>query len=319
MKKIILSTLILVAAVAANAQMDVSLKINHKLGVEDFMLDAVGTNNFGHEFKPTRLEYYVTRITIVHDGGMETAVDDDVIALVRPEDEISTTIDLGNFDVTDVEAVRFHIGVYEPINNADPALYDEAHPLAPKYPSMHWGWAAGYRFVAYHGSAGEGFSQNFQLHALGNDNYFEVTSAVWAETDGDNMTISLNGNYAAGLNGIDLAAGPVSHGETGDAKKVLENWRDLVFGVYTVGIDAEKQAFDWSVYPNPSNGDVFVNIGNTEIVNQIHILNPLGEVVQTVLVNNTQVAINIGSAGVYFVTLLNTNGETIASQRVVIK
>jgi hypothetical protein len=310
----------LLFAVSINAQTDVELKINHKLGVEDFMLDAVGTNNLGHEFKATRLEYYLTRVTIVHDGGTETAVSDDVMALVRPEDEISTTIELGNFDVTSIESVKFHIGVYEPINNDDPTLWEADHPLAPKSPSMHWGWAAGYRFIAYEGFGGVDFSQNFQLHGLGNSNYFEVETDVWVETVGDALVMSVNGDYAAGLNDIDLTAGTISHGETGDARKVLQNWRDVVFGLYTVGIDEDVPQLNWSVYPNPSNGDIVVNFENTTEINQVNIINPLGEIVQTTLSNdNKQMELRIPDSGIYFVSVLNAKGETIATERLIIK
>jgi hypothetical protein len=320
MKKIILSAVMLLFVVSVNAQMDVELKINHKLGVEDFMLDAVGTNNLGNEFKATRLEYYVTRITIVHDGGTETAVPDEVVALVRPEDEISTTIELGNFDVTTIESVKFHVGVYEPINNDDPTLFEASHPLAPKSPSMHWGWASGYRFIAYEGFGGVDFSQNFQLHGLGNSNYFEVESDVWVETDGATAVMSLNGDYAAGLNEIDLTAGTISHGETGAAKKVLENWRDIVFGLYTVGLNEAEADLSWSVYPNPSLGDIVVNFENTTEINQVNILNPLGEIVQTNMLNDKhQMTLNIPNAGIYFVTVLNDAGEVIATEKVIIK
>ena len=172
MKKNLLFILFALFTVTSNAQTDVTLKINHKLGAEDFELDAIGVNNLGHEFKASRLEYYVSRITIIHDGGTETAVPDEVIALVQPEAEISTSIPLGSFDVTSIESVKFHIGVYEPVNNEDPTLWPEEHPLAPKSPSMHWGWASGYRFIAYEGYGGAGFSQNFQLHGLGNEKLF---------------------------------------------------------------------------------------------------------------------------------------------------
>ncbi|MFT5823386.1 MAG: hypothetical protein ACI8ZM_004647 [Crocinitomix sp.] len=320
MKKLILGAFLLLFVASVNAQTEVELKINHKLGVEDFILDAVGTNDLGHEFKATRLEYYVTRITIVHDGGTETAVSDEVVALVRPEDEISTSIDLGSFDVTSIESVKFHIGVYEPINNDDPSLFDAVHPLAPKSPSMHWGWAAGYRFIAYEGFGGVDFSQNFQLHGLGNSNYFEVESDVWVETVGDVLVMSLNGDYAAGLNEIDLTAGTISHGTTGAAKKVLENWRDIVFGLYTVGVNEEIAELNWSIYPNPSNGDIVVNFENTTEINQVNIINPLGEIVQTSLVNDSkQMELSIPDSGIYFVSVLNAKGETIATERLIIK
>jgi len=319
MKKNILLLMMLLITVTLSAQTEVELKINHKLGTEDFELDAVGMNNLGHEFKTSRLEYYLTRITIIHDGGTETAVPDEIMALVRPEDELSTTIALGSFDVTSIESVKFHIGVYEPVNNDDPTLWPGDHPLAPKSPSMHWGWAAGYRFIAYEGFGGEGFSQNFQLHGLGNDNYFEVSSEVWVETVDDVLVMSLNGDYAAGLKDIDLTAGTISHGETGDAKKVLENWRDVVFGLYTAGMDAPAANLEWSVYPNPSDGNVWVSFKNAADVQSIQILNPLGALVQTVFVNaQNQLEVSIPESGVYFVNVLNESGEIMATERLII-
>ncbi len=319
MKKTLLILSLFAITFTGLSQSDVILKINHKLGVNDFMLDAVGVNNLGHEFKASRLEYYVTRITIVHDGGTETAVSDAVVALVRPEDEISTSIDLGNFDVTSIEGVKFHIGVYEPVNNGDPSLWEMEHPLAPKSPSMHWGWAAGYRFIAYEGFGGASFSQNFQLHGLGNENYFEVASDVMVEDVSGTLVMSLNGNYSAGLNNISLTSGTISHGATGEAKLALENWRDLVFGLYTVGLDETASALNWSVYPNPSNGTVQINVPNTATVKQLTIVNPLGEIVQVVNVMSSAVELTLDAAGVYFVNAVDTTGETIATKRLIIK
>lgn len=318
MIKLVLTVLSSLMLVVGIAQTDVELKINHKLGVEDFMLDAVGTNNLGHSFKANRLEYYVTRITIVHDGGMETAVPDEVVALVRPEDEISTTIELGNFALTDIESVKFHIGVYAPLNNEDPSVWDVSHPLGPKSPSMHWGWASGYRFIAYEGFGGADFSQNFQLHGLGNENYFEVESDVEVADEAGTLVMSLNGDYAAGLNDISLTDGTISHGSTGEAKKVLENWRDVVFGLYTVGLD-EENVLSWSVYPNPSNGLVQLNFADVEKVESIKVMNALGELVQTITIANAQTNVELTNAGIYVLAVLNEEGETVATERVIIK
>jgi len=320
MKKALLSILMLVGGFSLLAQTDVALKINHKLGTENFEYGAVATNNLGHEFKAIRLEYYLTKITIVHDGGTETAVPMDVVTLVQPGTELSTTIELGNFDVTDVESVKFYIGVYEPVNNADPSLFPEDHPLAPKSPSMHWGWAAGYRFIAYEGSGGVDFSQNFQMHGLGNENYFEVSSDVDAEMVDGSIVMSINGNYVEGLRGIDLTAGVISHGATGEAQQVLENWRDFVFGLYYVGIEEETNNLAWSVYPNPSNGEVTITFEETTAISQVNIVNPLGEIIDQIVVNtDTKLAVSIENAGIYFITVIDTNGETIATEKVIVE
>src|SRR5690606_31314969 len=100
------------------------------------------------------------------------------------------------------------------------------HPLGPKSPSMHWGWTAGYRFVAYEGSGGTNFSQTWQLHGLGNENYFQVTADVDVVDEGGVLMMDLNADYTRGVENIDLAAGTISHGTTSEAKTILENWRD---------------------------------------------------------------------------------------------
>ena len=320
MKKIILSSILSIFVMSLFGQTNVALKINHKLGVNDFGLGAVGSNNLGQEFKATRLEYYVTRITVVHDGGIETEISDDVVALVRPEDEISTTIQLGSLDVETITSVKFHIGVYEPINNGDPTLFDVVHPLSPKSPSMHWGWAAGYRFIAYEGTGGEEFSQNFQLHGLGNDNYFEVESPVDVETVDDDLVMNVNGDYAAGLDNIDLTAGIISHGDYGPAKTVLENWRDLVFGLYYVGIDDINNDVNLKIFPNPTNKDIMVKFEGIDNVDHIDLYNPLGELIQqNVVTGNNQLAISILDSGIYFVSLYGADGAKLATRSVIVK
>ena len=74
------------------------------------------------------------------------------------------------------------------------------------------GWAAGYRFVAYEGFGGADYSQNFQLHGLGNANYFVQEQEVIAEMVGGTMVLNLDANYTEALRDINIATGIVSHG-----------------------------------------------------------------------------------------------------------
>ncbi|MFT5820937.1 MAG: hypothetical protein ACI8ZM_002185 [Crocinitomix sp.] len=321
MKKLILLGLVLLTGVFANGQTDVSLKINHKLGFNDFTLGAVGTNNLGYDFKATRLQYYLSQVTIIHDGGTETAVPLEVLALVEPQEEISTTIELGNFDVTTIESVRFYIGVQEPENNNDPTLWPEDHPLAPKSPEMQWGWTAGYRFVAYEGEGGTGFDNFFGVHALGNENYFEVSTNVEVEAVGEALVINVMGDYSQGLNDLILNDDILSHGATGAALQVLENWRDDVFGIFyadiqpVLNIDAI-----WNVYPNPSTDKVTVTFAPHMNVDHITVTNILGEIVQTIaVIDNKQTELTIEAAGIYFVNAVNIDGETYATEKLVIE
>ena len=319
MKKILLSVLTLIAA-ASFAQTEVTLRINHKLGSADFAYDQVAQNNLGQDYKTTRLEYYLSQVTIVHDGGMETAVPLDTVALVQPGTEIATSIPLGSYSVTSIESVKFYIGIQEPTNNEDPSLYSVDHPLGPKSPSMHWGWTAGYRFVAYEGFGGNGFSQNFQLHGLGNENYFQIERNVNVVDESGVLVMDLDADYTRGVENIDLAGGTISHGSTGEAKLTLENWRDLVFGNYTVGIATNELATNWSVYPNPSSGLVTLKVEDNATAASVQISNVLGEVVQIInLADALTQEVELTQSGIFMFTILDQSGIAIETKRVVIK
>jgi hypothetical protein len=320
MKNLILFSLLFLAGIVGNAQTEVSLKINHKLGLEDFTLGAVGTNNLSYDFKATRLQYYLSQVTIIHDGGTETAVPLEVLALVEPQEEISTTIELGSFDVTTIESVRFFIGVQEPENNADPSLWPAEHPLAPKSPEMQWGWAAGYRFVVIEAEAGPGYDSYVGIHALGNENYFEVATDVEVEAVGEALVMNVMADYSQGLNDINLLTDVISHGATGAALQVLENWRDDVFGLYYASLELDIPLMDWNIYPNPSTGNVTVDFPNEMEADQISVTNVLGEVVQTIVVpDNNRVELTILDAGIYFVNAINGAGETLDTEKLVIE
>ena len=77
MKKFLLFTLVLFAfSVTAFSQNNVTMNIHHKLATEDFALNMAAKNNVDHDFNVSRLQYYISEITIVHDDGQETPIED---------------------------------------------------------------------------------------------------------------------------------------------------------------------------------------------------------------------------------------------------
>jgi len=197
MRKILLTFSLLAFCFIGNtvmAQTAVSLKINHKLGSDNFAFETEASNNLDNPFKVNRMEYYMSGFTVFHDGA-STAIDD-LNVLVRANED--TTIDLGMLDATEITEIRFHIGIAEDLNHEDPASYAPSHPLAPQNPSMHWGWAAGYRFVAMEGNVGGNFSEVFQLHGLGDENYFE-TSPNPTATNTVNISLDIANEAATQL------------------------------------------------------------------------------------------------------------------------
>lgn len=59
---------------------------------------------------------------------------------------------------------------------------------------MHWGWEAGYRFIALEGKSGPYVNQELQFHCIGDEFYTEFQFSV--EMSGlDSYTLKLDAEY----------------------------------------------------------------------------------------------------------------------------
>ncbi len=309
----------------AKAQTEVSLQINHKLGDAPFEMLSTSSNNMGLEFQFDRLEYYISNISIQHDGGTSTAVEDLYLLVDAGED---TQVDLGSYDIESIEGITFSIGVDEDVNHGDPSLWAAGHPLAPQNPSMHWGWAAGYRFLAAEGMAGDAMTQGFELHGLGDINYQQdgvQLEATAMEQDGK-MLIQVDADYSNVLFNIDVSQGVISHGETGQAKRGVENMVANVFtGIVEEDINVAIQDLplndQFSVYPNPSDGPVTfaLKVENSYCVEgTVEVLDATGKIVQSVALSSGAKSVEMETSGLYIVQL-KQHGQLKASKKVLIK
>ena len=315
MKKIILSALsllLILGTLSLNAQNNVSLEIVHALGTKAFAFGTESETPESVQFDLHRLEYYMSEITLVHDGGQEIIVPD-VWVLANASE--SSLIDLGSLSIDELEGLRFSIGVDPEHNNLDPSTYDPSHPLAHKNPSMHWGWTAGYRFVAMEGNGGPQFDQLFEIHALGNKNYFEVDIPITMSADNGELNPVIYGNYSNALAGINVSSGVISHGEVGEAEELLENFRDLVFTTTspvdtTLEEEEEPNAIselasglDFQLYPNPSvDGNTMLSSSSSSPLN-VTVFDLTGKQVHRAHLDSGNQTLNISSleSGVYFV------------------
>ncbi len=320
MKTLTLLSILFFSNSSTFSQVNTELRIYHFLGNQSFQLNTTTQNNLANDFQVTRVEFYVTNFSVMHDGGQETAISSDTVALINAANGIFSTVELGNLAITNVEAVKFYIGVPQPANNADPSLYGPDHPLAPKSPSMHWGWASGYRFLAYEGQGGMNFSQTFQLHALGNSNYFQTTVAATGQLVNGSLVIALDADYTRGLEDINVSNGVIAHGVDLQDLTALENFRDFVFSSSTQNLTAGTDDFtvgNWNVYPNPLiNSTLTVQFSDLERADAVRVSNALGQEIAHEALANGSATIDLVEAGVYFVTLMK-DGIGIASKRIV--
>ncbi len=299
-----------VAPILTNAQTPVELHINHKLSGNSFAFSQAAQNDLGNNFNVTRLEYYISRISIKHDGGMVTNVPNHYI-LVNGSQNVTDA--LGSYNITTVESVSFHIGVDTPINHADPTLQPSGHPLAPKSPSMHWGWASGYRFVAIEGKSGASLGQTYEIHALGDQHYFQTTVSATGVMKSGKLIIALNADYTQALKGINISSGLIAHGDGTDEAKLLGNFRDNVFSagspVSVSNINTENAAI--RIYPNPSvNGVVSIMFDKVHEEAAVTVTDVQGRVVlyESKPAEKQVVQVRLQSQGLYFVKVQYADG-----------
>ena len=306
----------LLAFSSLNAQKNVILDFNHLLGSNEFSFDSAHQNDMGHSFTVTRLEYYVSQIVLTHDGGTQTPVEDFYI-LVNMNNP--GAVDLGSHDVNSIEGISFFIGVDQDNNHGDPSAWDASHPLSPKSPSMHWGWNAGYRFVAMEGKSSTNLQFDFQLHGLGDSNYFQVDMPLSATEVNDELVININADYALALSDINLNSSPISHGETGEAKSCLVNFNQKVFtpGKFVSSLNEELLDVNlMAVYPNPSLDRIIKIDINDEIskYDDLSIFNANGQLVQKINLTATSLQIELPSSGVFYVRLNSNDGKFVAKK-----
>ncbi len=304
-----------------HAQKDIKLEIRHWLGNVPFALEFNLQNNIGYDFNVSRLEYYISEIEITHDSGQVTSINDFWL-LINPSQP--TLVELGSLAVDQIEAISFYVGVDPAHNHLDPSLYAASHPLAPKSPTMHWGWASGYRFIAIEGQSGLNFRSEYQLHGLGDGNYFKTEIANPLLTSmGDSIIISLDANYAAILQGMDLSQPMIIHGERNEAQRALLNMRDFVFSPAnpTTAIEDDGFGFSLKVFPNPSNGEQIhlklperTHPGYRVIVSDVlgrHLLD------QKISSREREMSFSLKRAGVYLVSVIH-NEEVLVSKKIVV-
>lgn len=320
-KQIILTIALMFTMMISKAQKNVYFTITHKLATANFAFNQTAQNNLAQDFKITRVDYYISSIKIIHDGGMEIAVPNKYI-LAKGSANVNEL--LGNFNVTNVEGIKFSIGVEAPINNADPSLQTAGTPLSFQSPSMHWGWTSGYRFLALEGKTGSGFATSFEMHGLGNANYFNQTKMVAGVPSGTNdIYINLNADYTQALKGINISTGPIDHGVNATDLTALQNFRDFVFSPGTgipLSVNNVVDNLKVSIYPNPSTEKLFIDFDNTtNNADKLVITDLTGKVVsETQLKTTNEINVSNTANGIYILKFYSKTAN-VANRKIVIE
>src|SRR6056300_1702818 len=74
--KLLCFCFLIISISSINAQKDVVIQINHFLNETPFAFTQESTTNLDHPFDVSRLEYYLSEIAVIHDGGQEMLLED---------------------------------------------------------------------------------------------------------------------------------------------------------------------------------------------------------------------------------------------------
>lgn len=204
---------------------NITLQINHTVGddVLEMTNGVYEQEATGQVFNITRCQYFISEIQLVHDGG-QTIDLTDLYLLVNAN---QTDYDLGEHEnITNLEAINFNIGVPEDMNHGDPSIWPVTHPLGLSTPSMHWGWAAGYRFIALEGQTNpiSNGTTTFQFHAVADKYYTPVgLETIGVINDGDDAKIVVESDIQKLITGITLQ-GNIEHGEGPSNAQIIGNF-----------------------------------------------------------------------------------------------
>jgi hypothetical protein len=282
MKKLIVGVFGLAFANFTFAQQQVLVHFNPLFEGASLGLNQLVSTPGGEDYHLEHHKFYCSRIEVIHDGGQTMRLDTNKVYLV---DITSPWIDLGSLPVTNIEGVRFGVGVPEYLNHSDINLYPEEHPLSYQSPSMFWGWSAGYMHMIIGGrfdGNNDGTPETtFELHNLGDDNYFskEILMPATAYPN-DMQLITVNWNVNEWMNGIVPSVVEVSHSAAGVNATIMYN------------------VVDSDVFTSPQNASIAT-------------IDPQAV---TIIYQENKVLVGLPDADVYNYQLFSTDGKLVDAQ-----
>jgi hypothetical protein len=222
---------------------ELKIKINHQYQDQGMVYESNYVSHENTVFLVERLQYYISGFVLKYnDGSIKTIEDQYILVSSNISDyEFFNADSIGNLG--DIDSIGFSIGVDEDANHSDPTSYSFGHSLALTNPSMHWGWTAGYRFIAFEGLCDNDNDNEaekmMQMHVTGDDNYYTAVPMINVEPeeiDGDFMIEFIFDLYYL-LQGYKLDEVGVKHGVSEVHEQMLENIENGIVFVDEVLID----------------------------------------------------------------------------------
>jgi hypothetical protein len=232
MKKTMIAAAAVLIGASAMAQTDVNLKLHHQFDGVAFDYNSTYTTDNGVKVKFSRVQYYLSGMTLKHDGGQSLDISD---TYVLGSANI-TDYPLGSHTFTSLEGIKFDLGVDYTNNHAGSNTFPSDHPLAYQSPLMDWGWPGGYFFFVIDGEYDEdgdgNFDGGFQMRGLGDQLLTSVTELA-VTGSGSSIDLNIDVNIADWIMDIDMANAGFEHNAGAKNTAIAANTNDET--VFTAG------------------------------------------------------------------------------------
>ena len=204
----------------------VIFSFSHKAGNDPLVLDqTVFTIWNGKKVMLSRAEFYIAQPGI-HGPDSSVVPLSEQFLLVNAKAP-ATEFNLGQWPVETAYGATIHIGIDSSHNHLDPASYPVEHPLAPKNPSMHWGWAAGYFLLAVQGRVdnnNDGVPESwFEFHTLGDTLFKTVELTGTAAAQNGILRLHFDLDYARLFQNMSMTGDLIEHSSKGPCAALMAN------------------------------------------------------------------------------------------------
>lgn len=204
----------------------VVFRFQHRVGQEPL---AIGSTVFalpdGTKALLTRGEFYISEVTLNTTAGNDLPLTN--FYMLVNANAPNREYEAGTWPVGGITGLTLHLGVDSAHNHLDPSSYPAGHPLAHHNPSMHWGWTAGYRFMAIEGyldKNGDGVPETlFQYHNLGNALYETAVLEGMKMAENGTLYIDLTLDYTRLFDKLDLTGNLTQHGSAPPNAAMMKN------------------------------------------------------------------------------------------------
>ena len=316
---------ILFSVVYISAQESLSLTFKHQANGQDITINESEFFIWNNKaVMLTRAEFYLSQVSLKNTGGDSLPFNQTYVLVdaLKPD----SVYMVGEVNSMNADKIQMFVGVDAEANHLDPASYDASHPLAYREPSMHWGWSAGYRFMAIEGfidNNADGIPESlFQFHNLSDALYKSVELTLPTDMSfGEPLEITLD--YTQLFDKMNLNGNLLQHGGGTQNKAMMAN--ATTKGFFTIeGVSATEdqqvdKLFDMSVL---QKGNTLVVNFKNQHVDRLIITDVQGQTLINQPINNVLMPqeLSIGNLPVgnmYFVTAIQAN-KIVGSKKLII-